>query len=120
MLVASLCVGLTSLTAWAGTKTSWPVTIDKAGQWAQGALGSARNSSDGVQQIYCNTRTGGYSYCFVQDATGAYATCVSTSPEVSRLVASINGDSAIFFSWDSSGNCTTFVVYSGSAFEPKQ
>jgi hypothetical protein len=122
-LVSLSCLLLPSVNVWAGSFGPEPVTVNLTAKWAQGALGTARNSSDHNQQIECNSRAtsaGSYwTYCYAVDAANNFISCYSPSPDISRIAASINGDSAVFFAADANNYCTTVIVYNGSSYEPK-
>jgi hypothetical protein len=114
-IAAALVLALSS-TALAGTKVNAPVVVETTD--AHGSLGSARDSADGVQWIACVTyETIGF--CGAQDAAGTMKGCTFTDPNLLQQARSINGDSSIYFAWDSSGVCMTLKVWSGSYLAPK-
>lgn len=107
-------------TASAGVKDPWPVVISTTYRYAQGSLGTARNSVDNYQVISCNVQSSGWGYCYAQDSTGAFASCYASTEQHWTAIRAINGDSAVYFDWDTSGYCGTIIVYQGSNWAPKQ
>lgn len=110
--------------AYAGSRSTFLVTIDTVNRNAYGAFGSARNSSDNVQRIYCRTfadTSGAESVrCFATNAAGVGVTCFSTSPTLIRSAQSMVSDSYVYFAWDTSGVCTNLDVLKGSHLAPKE
>jgi len=110
--------------AFAGSKSTFTVFIDLAGRDAYGAFGSARNSADAVQNIYCRTfasSTGSESVrCYATNAAGTTVSCFSTSATLVRSAQSMVTDSYVEFAWDASGICTSLDVLKGSHLMPKQ
>jgi hypothetical protein len=107
----------------AGQQGSWPVTINSTSRWAQGALPTARNSSDPNQTIQCNSRASGsgtsasyWSYCVAVDSAGHSAYCYTASDAIASVVRSINANSALYFDWDTNGYCGTVIVYQTSYY----
>lgn len=109
--------------AYAGSKTQFFVTINSTTRTAYGAMGTARNSTDSVQNIYCRTfadTTSGESVrCFANNAAGVYVSCYSSSPALIRSVQSANDSAYLYFAWDAAGVCQTIDVLKGSHLEPK-
>jgi hypothetical protein len=110
--------------AWAGYKVSPAVYVNSTGRYASGAFGTARNSADSVQYLYCTvSATAGstrQAQCFAQDASYRFAGCSTSDQAMVLNVASMNSDANVFFTWDASGNCTSIYVDNGSQFEPKK
>jgi len=110
--------------AYAGTSTSIPVVINAAAKYAEGALGSARNTADVNQFMACSltgnangTLSGG---CYARDANNVTAYCTFTNkPALAAAVQSLNGDSHVRFTWVEVGSCATIVVTNSSHLEPK-
>ena len=109
--------------AYAGSKTQFFVTINSTARTAYGAMGTARNSADTVQNIYCRTfadaALGESVRCFANNAAGASVSCYSSSPALIRSVQSTNDSAYLYFAWDASGVCQTIDVLKGSHLEPK-
>src|SRR5262245_12624138 len=92
-------------TAFAGRKTSWPVTIDLIAHQAWGSLGSARNSPDADSMIGCAVHYDVVNMknnvnCAAMDSKKNTAQCASQQPELVQIALGINGDSYLQFSWD--------------------
>jgi hypothetical protein len=104
----------------AGHKYTFPVYVNYTYSFAEGSLGSARNSADSQQEIECNVQSGGWGYCYARDASGNFANCYANTEAHFAAIRAINGDSGVFFNWDSYGYCGTIIVYQGSSREPKQ
>jgi hypothetical protein len=92
----------------AGSKLSFPVAFGS--NYAYGAIGSARASTDSVQYIGCSSY-GTSGACVAQDATGSnWKMCAWSSAAAAAAVHSIGPHSYIVFYWDTSGNCTNVYV----------
>ena len=104
----------------AGAKNPWPVTVNYTYSYANGALGTARNSADNNQDIGCNVTSYSWGYCYAVDASGNYAGCYANTEAHWAAIRAIDSDSAVDFTWDASGYCNSIIVYHGSSFEPKQ
>ncbi|GMU00483.1 hypothetical protein KH5H1_46030 [Corallococcus caeni] len=109
--------------AYAGSKVTFPVVISTASRYAYGAMGTARNSADAIQNIYCRTFadvTAGESVrCFANSSASVYVSCVSYSPVLIRSAQSASDSAYLYFSWDASGVCQSIDVLKGSQLEPK-
>ncbi|MBN9688400.1 MULTISPECIES: hypothetical protein [unclassified Corallococcus] len=109
--------------AYAGSKSAFNVNVNTSLRYAEGAQGTARNSSDTVQRIYCRTSAdsaGNESVrCFAVSAASVSATCFSTLPAHVRSAQSAGDASFIYFTWDTSGVCQSIDVLKGSHLEPK-
>jgi hypothetical protein len=91
---------------------------------AIGAMGGARNRPDSNQEIGCSlywqgTGVGLQASCFAKDASGNVGYCSSTDPAMMQMLATINSDSLLEFSWDVQGRCFKVVVTNGSQYAPK-
>jgi hypothetical protein len=104
--------------AHAGAKYSYSVAVGTG--WASGALGTARNSGDPNQVIGCQTYGTTTFLCYAHDPYGTQGSCVGSDANLLAWVRSLNGDSWLYFSWDTSGNCTFVSVENSSYLEPKQ
>lgn len=105
--------------ALAGYKSVWPVVVSLSARYAQGSLGSARNSADSSQYIGCTLHPG-FIYCGAVDANRNFLSCTSSAPSFVSLVQSLGDEGALYFAADASGNCTSLLVYTYSYWEPKQ
>jgi hypothetical protein len=114
-----VAIGLPAL---AGYKTTKTVSIGS--NWASGALGSARYSSDSKQQIGCRVDSfdpshGLSMFCYATNSSGASKSCWSTDFTHIDLFKMVNGDSHLYFEVDSGGYCSRMRVTNASEFEPK-
>jgi hypothetical protein len=125
--MALLALGLLAGTAAAGAKTKAPVWIQSDGLQASGSPGSARNSTDTVQQIGCTVM--GYSNegainvsCHAVDSTGRQAGCYTQYPTQVMLdaVRAISDSSWIWFATDADNQCTMILTSTSSVYEPKK
>ena len=122
LLVSTVIALYTSSVAHAGQRENDPITVDTTSSFAAGSLGSARNSSDANQSMYCATEaypSGSFAFCTATNANGVSRTCSTSAPELIHAVESINGDSFVIFGWDTAGNCSYIYTYSGSLYAPK-
>jgi hypothetical protein len=119
-------LALGGVAAHAGGRLDINVTVVKntdGSGYADGAMGSVRNTPDRIQQIGCHVRTetkGVRVTCNASDAAGAYLGCTSTLSSYAQTVASITSESEINFGADAKGNCTFLEVNAQSAFAPRQ
>ena len=107
----------------AGIKASGEVMINTTYHYAYGVLGSARNSSDTVQQLVCNVyHQAGYEYaqCWAADRNGVYASCYTNDAGYISRIAGLNGDGYLRFDWDVNGYCSYMIVGMSSYGEPKK
>ncbi|RKH12516.1 hypothetical protein D7V97_08205 [Corallococcus sp. CA053C] len=108
---------------YAGARSTFNVVVSTVNRTAEGSMGSARNSTDATQRIYCRTfadNTAGETMrCFAVDTAGTYVSCYSTAPALIRSVQSAGDESYIAFTWDASGICQSFDVLKGSHLAPK-
>ena len=122
-IVPVVLLSLAAASAYAGAKGNDFVTISTQFSYATGAMGSARNSADAMQQIGCgfvaNTGQNTYLSCSAIDAKGNRAWCISTNSELVKAAQGIGTDTDLVFTWDASGNCTSLNVYNGSNNPPK-
>ena len=117
LLIGAALAAVASGTAWAGLKSNSTVFINTTTRIANGNLGAARNTADAVQYIGCytNALTGSVSMvCYARDAAGVTVSCNSTSANLLNVVHGLNGDSHLWFSWNTSGACTEVDVYNVS------
>jgi len=110
--------------AQAGYKAKFPVYIDLTNHFAEGAMGSARNSLDTAQQLSCAVSTYyGVSsgFCYAQDAQGQNVICWFDEPAYVETLHALSSDSFIHFEWSPTDNhCTWISTQTGSWAEPKK
>jgi len=124
----AVCLALVAVAtaAEAGRKQKQPVSVwrnaDNTGG-ADGAVGSARNSSDRNQYMHCalSGNVGGiWGYCEASDANNVFGACGTSSPSLIQIIGTIGTDSTVQFVWDANGNCTNVLVFNNSMSEPKK
>jgi hypothetical protein len=98
-----------SLPAWAGEKYLPEVTVGTG--WAMGSMAGARFSSDTKQAIGCQfeplyARVN----CGATDKTGNVFYCTRIDANFGNVVKAISDSSFIYFSGDSQGTCTSFII----------
>jgi hypothetical protein len=90
---------------------------------ASGNLSAARNSANKDEFIGCSVHSqvgkAPYASCRAQDAEGKQVECGTYDPELVANARSLNGDSAVYFSWVDPGDCDTITVSNYSYYEPK-
>ncbi len=122
-------------TARAGLRSSgFTVGINQTGRVGYGQLGDIRSAGDNVEYLQCQvdsvaagqssivkTQTPGVTSvtCSGHVGIAQQFTCTSPSPALVTAALSIHGDSYLFVSWDTSGNCTEIMVQNGSQYSPK-
>jgi len=122
--VAVLATALVG-TAHAGRRTAAPVVVNSTSRSASGSVGSARNSSDSIQWIGCQTSTSLTSHfitCSAADSTGRSASCSMTGDENNFVLLGLSAmteSSMITFTWDTVGNCTSVLISTYSDYVPK-
>ncbi|RKH57233.1 hypothetical protein [Corallococcus llansteffanensis] len=108
---------------YAGSKTTFNLIINTTSRYAEGSMGSTRNTADAVQRIYCRSdadATGAETMrCFATNLAGVTVTCNSSSPVLIRSLQAAGDESYVSFSWDASGICQSFDVLKGSHLAPK-
>jgi hypothetical protein len=116
-IAASVLAG----TALAGTKSSFPVTIDDTTRLASGSLGSARNSADNTQYIQCFTATlpGKTGYCEARNSLGTTRGCTTNNADFFLNIVGLNDESFVRFGWDTNGTCTFLLIQKSSVYAPK-
>jgi hypothetical protein len=118
LLVAAV-IGVVA-TSQAGQKLTQTVTVNTTSRFAYGSLGSARASADTNQTIGCSTFHTGATICSARDAAGINGACSTTDPAYRSAANSLNGDSRIYFQWDTAGACTYLQIENYSSWAPKQ
>ena len=122
LLAAALGLVLAGGVAQAGYKLNFPVNINLTSRYAQGSLGSARNSIDTVQYIECSFDIWPASkaaYCYVKNAAGTTANCYTTDPALVAAVQELDDDGWILFRWDAGNVCTNISGGVGSPYMPR-
>ena len=116
----ALATGVFSSVALAGIKSTEQVIIQDTGPkpFAAGDLGYARNTADQVQYIGC-TSSPTFGICYAVNAAGLSKSCSTTDPTLMALIRSLNGDSYLFFNWNTDGTCRLINVSNNSKFAPK-
>jgi hypothetical protein len=107
----------------AGSKWTYAVQVNTGGQYALGALGTVRNTSDTTQMIGCWVYAYGdgspsMAFCGATTSTGVSASCSTSNPEMVAMAAALDGDALLRFDWDG-GLCTGFIVQKSSIHAPK-
>jgi hypothetical protein len=122
VIAAAACT--LSLGAFAGMKTIQQVTINDASSWAAGDLGYARGTSDDVQYIGCYINGSGSGaangVCQARNAAGVTRSCSTNQPKWLDIIASVSGDSNVYFRWNTDGKCTMIIVENHSTLAPKK
>jgi hypothetical protein len=106
--------------AHAGFKANLNVTADPVSRFANGAMGSVRNSADNVQMMYCYAThaTSAAAFCVARDVVGTTVSCFTTDPNKVALVSAMTSYSYVFFTFDTSGTCTQLLVENASYYPP--
>jgi hypothetical protein len=118
-------IGFAQREASAGQKFTSPVFIDTSQRYARGSLGSARNSSSGLEYIGCSVWTtptfGGEVTCSARmsGSSPPQASCTSWDDTFVDAARALNGDSYLSFVWDSQGDCIELTVGEYSQDPPK-
>ncbi|WP_437946699.1 hypothetical protein WME98_38240 [Sorangium sp. So ce296] len=106
----------------AGNTYYGEVFIDTVALEASGTAYAARTSSNSEERIDCLVN--GYSSgtagvrCFAVNAAGVFKECSSFSAGIVAAAQAISDYSAISFSWNAQGTCTSLSVHTGSRFLP--
>ena len=115
----------TSLASWAGKQYASQVFIHDDDREAIGALGSARNSGDGIQEIGClvsaNFIGAENVYCFAKRVLNStFRSCSSSDPKLVDIAKGQSDSSRLVFEWSASnGACEYIEVTHASWWEPK-
>jgi len=99
--------------AFAGESQPATVSVDTTNKTARGTLRGARDSSDSVQAIVCNVRSG-EAYCFARQSDWTSGSCYTTDPGMVQAAGAIGPASYVTFTWNASGYCTWIMVENGS------
>ncbi|BAV98624.1 hypothetical protein bcgnr5380_61720 [Bacillus cereus] len=109
--------------AHAGFKQYVPIGVGT--NYAEGTVGSARNSADARQSIGCGIyATSGVAtlsaMCSAVDAAGSRVTCTTNEAPLVSAAQSVKGDSYVHFMFDAAKKCTEIWVDNDSSYEPKK
>jgi len=105
----------------AGVRWTSEVAISTTARWAQGAMGSARNSTDSTQYIACSN-TNDYVYCSARNEAGTYVHCDAYSAALAGTLRGVDSSAFLIFYWTgaaTSGTCSSITVEHGSGYAPK-
>lgn len=109
--------------AYAGLKTTFNLNINTVSRYAEGSMGSTRNTADNIQRIYCRSDADAVGSevmrCFATNSAGVSVTCSSSSPVLIRSLQAAGDESYVAFTWDVNGVCQSFDVLKGSHLAPK-
>ena len=128
-LAALLAVtaGIThAFVAKAGAKARYAVAVNTTTGVFSGSAGTARNSADANQYVYCGLAAGPgilIGLCAAHDAsaTTQTVTCTTTNSDIIGPIRAMSSDSYVRVTWDpSSGSCTSVSVTNGSNYDPKE
>ena len=130
-LVAAVAALGVSASVMAGVRQTFRTVVNPTTRSAEGQLAGARSSSDGNQYIGCSTwaqdaspdQDGGTSragVCYAADSRGISGFCVTSEPALLAVMATLQGDSLLSFSWNANSTCTSIDVRQGSSLEPKR
>src|SRR5579872_2470293 len=101
--------------AHAGEKYQLPVVIYSNSYYtmAEGILSDTRNSSDSTSYLSCglyyNQGQPITGYCSARSATGQTAYCYTTDPPAVQVIASLHGDSFVWFDVNANSSVCSFV-----------
>ena len=123
LLGGVLCLLVASKQSEAGLKSNGNVSISTTNRTASGSLGSARNSSDGVQYIECFVTAGtsgvAFGSCAATNTSGTHVYCSSNSSGIIDQIRAMNGDDRVQFYYNASGECTLVTLTRSSRYAPK-
>ena len=114
---AAIALGI-GASAYAGTHTMIPVTINAAAMVANGDVSFVHNTPDVSQYLYCESQ-GANAFCAARDLAGLVRTCSTANPAHLAAIHSIGTDSYLLFRWNAAGQCTAVTVRNGSLTVPK-
>jgi hypothetical protein len=121
--LAAATVLLTAFGANAGDRKDLPVVIDTVNRVAGGALGSARNSFDGIQYIACVIHGGELdviAQCSARNAAGVTRLCNTGNTFLISVIEALPSDGYVSFSWNTDSQCTGVHVFNVSSNAPKR
>lgn len=97
----------------AGYKITVPVSVYSTS--FTGAMGSARNSADSLQYLFCRDN-GTNAFCGARDSAGTSKSCTTTNPAHLNIIRSMVGTSRLGISF-SGGICTSMYQVNGSYYD---
>jgi hypothetical protein len=115
-LGAAAAVLALSSVASAGYKLSQPVTVGAS--FANGAIGSARNSANPSELVSVTVRDNSWAWFYFVDANGKRASCTTIDPELIALGRSVNGTSYVHIEFDKAAECTSVTLHHASYLDP--
>ena len=107
-----------STTAFAGFKSGQQVVIIDGSKFANADLGYVRNTGDSTQYIGCEV-SGDVGYCTARNRDGLTRSCSTSVAKWVNTIRALNGDSYLYFKWDTNGNCVNISVENTSTTAPK-
>ncbi|KAB2845559.1 MAG: hypothetical protein F9K44_16885 [Hyphomicrobiaceae bacterium] len=118
-LAAVACLAVPATAGYKISPSAPSVAVNPSGRTASGSIGSAHNSSNSYESIYCSIS--GYETwtavsCAAVNANNVFVACNITNPPQHMLnaLAAMGPDSSISFSWSSTYKCTNISVWTGS------
>lgn len=113
-----LALAVIAVTASAGLRWSYPVTINDTSRYVVGTMADARASADSVQYIGCNHNSLNAASCYGTNSAGLSRSCSTNNPAHLAVIRSISSESYIFFQWNTDGTCSYVFVENSSRFKP--
>ena len=121
LLSGLFCLAGGSNLATAGERIASEVLVVAGG--AHGSFGSARNSSDSDQFMYCSVAVYGNgpatATCGAGGADGNVGYCVTSNNILVQAAAALKTDSYILLQWHDNGECYVVSASNGSLAVPK-
>ena len=109
--------------ATAGEKLKAEVNVNTYYQFAEGSMGSVRNSRDSIQYIGCYSaanRDGFLGFCKARDASGVIRACSTNQEHLVRQMTAVTDSAYIYFAWGEFGECAWIEVGNHSWWEPRK
>jgi hypothetical protein len=125
IILGIVACALAAGSAYAGMKSNYTVNINTTSRYASGSLADTRSMNDSSSyldlQVSAYSTSGPRAWVYGYSATSKLSfVCSTTNASLISLAQAVNGDSYISVQWDTSGNCTSLSVMSGSEYSPKQ
>jgi hypothetical protein len=122
-IAAVVLVLVSSSSVFAGAKLTAPVYVSTTYRFANGDLGTARNSSDANQLIGCYVYAfasgSAFATCYARDAAGNSGSCTTSVSTLVQAAMSVGTDSYLWFNWNADGSCSEIDVRNNSYEQPK-
>ena len=116
LITVALLVSITvSGFAFAGYKITVPVTVTASS--FTGSYGSARNSADALQYLFCRD-DGTSAFCGARDSSGVTKSCTTSNAAHLNIIRGMVDTSRVGVSFNTSGTCTSIYQVNGSYYEP--